>query len=191
MYMKKLESTDLRVRRTRKLLWEALMSLLGEPDRMFESITVGEICERAMVHRTTFYKHFEDKFHLLCSGFEELNEELAALDVEQRLKHPMQLLERLGHQRQFSAIMKSASDSDSVKSLIQRVGAGYMKNDLKELERRDGPFPVPVEIIAEFYASAITGLTAWWLDHGSGIPGETMDRYVGELLNPAIFHRQP
>ncbi|GAC1372692.1 MAG: hypothetical protein NVSMB44_40460 [Ktedonobacteraceae bacterium] len=46
------EQADLRVRRTHKLLWEALMALLSE--RALEAITVKDICDRAMVHRTTF-----------------------------------------------------------------------------------------------------------------------------------------
>ena len=41
------KQTDLRVRRTHKLLWEALMGLLCE--QTFEEITVKDICERAMV----------------------------------------------------------------------------------------------------------------------------------------------
>lgn len=190
MYMKSDGSTDLRVRRTRKLLWDALMALLGEDGRTFESLTVAEICERAMVHRTTFYKHFEDKYHLLCAGFEELNKELAAMDFEERMRRPMQLLEQFGHQRQFRTLMKSEQESASIKSLMQRVGSDFMKNELLALERKDGPFPVPAEIIAEFYAGAINGLAAWWVQHGGGIPAETMDFYIGQLLNPAIFNRQ-
>ena len=61
-----LEQTDLRVRRTHKLLWEALMTELSE--RTIEESTVSDICERAMVHRTTFYKHYEDKYALLEQG---------------------------------------------------------------------------------------------------------------------------
>ncbi len=61
-----LEQTDLRVRRTHKLLWEALMAELSE--RTIEEIAVSDICERAMVHRTTFYKHYEDKYTLLEQG---------------------------------------------------------------------------------------------------------------------------
>ncbi|MFD2327880.1 TetR/AcrR family transcriptional regulator [Cohnella sp. GCM10020058] len=190
MYMKTDGTTDLRVRRTRKLLWDALMALLGESGRTFESLTVAEICERAMVHRTTFYKHFEDKYHLLCAGFEELNKELTAMDFEERMRRPMQLLEQFGHQRQFRTIMKSEQESTSIKSLMQRIGSGFLKNDLLALERKDGPFPVPAEIIAEFYAGAINGVAAWWVQHGGHIPAETMDRYIGELLNPAIFNRQ-
>ena len=50
---------DLRVKRTYKMLKEAFTVLLSQ--RPFEQLTVQEICEKAMVRRTTFYQHFEDK----------------------------------------------------------------------------------------------------------------------------------
>ena len=70
------EQADLRVRRTHKLLWEALMAELSE--RAFEEITVKDICERAMVHRTTFYKHYEDKYALLEQGMRQMYDALVA-----------------------------------------------------------------------------------------------------------------
>jgi AcrR family transcriptional regulator len=60
---------DLRVRRTRKLLREALISLIGE--RNFDTITVGEIAARAMVSRAAFYRYYQDKYDLVEQIFEE------------------------------------------------------------------------------------------------------------------------
>lgn len=57
---------DLRVRRTRYLLQQALMDLLGT--QSFQSITVQAIAEQAMVNRATFYDHFADKYALLEYG---------------------------------------------------------------------------------------------------------------------------
>jgi AcrR family transcriptional regulator len=57
--------TDPRVIRTRKLLREALASLLA--DKNFESISVQDIAAEATVNRATFYAHFTDKFDLLDS----------------------------------------------------------------------------------------------------------------------------
>src|ERR1019366_1304954 len=72
------KQADLRVRRTHKLLWEALMALLAE--RAFEAITVKNICDRAMVHRTTFYKHYEDKYALLSQGVRQMYDVLLRVE---------------------------------------------------------------------------------------------------------------
>ncbi len=60
---------DPRVTRTRKLLRDALASLLAEKN--FESITVQDIAEQATVNRATFYAHFTDKFALLDTMIRE------------------------------------------------------------------------------------------------------------------------
>jgi AcrR family transcriptional regulator len=39
-------------------------------------ITVTDICERAMVHCTTFYKYCEDKYVLLEQGMRQMYDEL-------------------------------------------------------------------------------------------------------------------
>ncbi len=62
-------SSDLRVRRTQKLLREALIALIEE--RSFDAITVGEIAERAMVSRAAFYRYYQDKYDLVEKIFEE------------------------------------------------------------------------------------------------------------------------
>ena len=49
---------DLRQRKTRALLVKALAELMEE--RPFSELSVVDICSRAMVHRTTFYAHFND-----------------------------------------------------------------------------------------------------------------------------------
>lgn len=54
---------DLRIRRTRHLLQQAFTQLMTQ--KHFQSITVQEIADRAMVHRATFYDHFVDKYDLL------------------------------------------------------------------------------------------------------------------------------
>ena len=63
-------SGDLRVRRTQKLLCEALIALIEE--RSFDAITVGEIAERAMVSRAAFNRHYQDKYDLVEKIFEEM-----------------------------------------------------------------------------------------------------------------------
>ncbi|HEX3671269.1 MAG TPA: TetR/AcrR family transcriptional regulator [Candidatus Cybelea sp.] len=60
---------DPRVTRTRKLIRDALTTLLAE--KAFESITVQDVAERATVNRATFYAHYADKFALLDAMIRE------------------------------------------------------------------------------------------------------------------------
>ena len=64
---------DPRMRRTKKLLQEALSDLLAT--REFDTISVQDIAEAATINRATFYAHYVDKFALLecviASRFDE------------------------------------------------------------------------------------------------------------------------
>ncbi|HEY0753946.1 MAG TPA: TetR/AcrR family transcriptional regulator [Ktedonobacteraceae bacterium] len=66
---------DLRVRRTHHFLQKAMIELITE--KGFEAITVGDIAERAMVNRATFYRHYQDKYDLVAKIFEETADYLA------------------------------------------------------------------------------------------------------------------
>lgn len=70
------KKVDLRIEKTYLSLYNAFTSLLEE--KRFEDFTLNELCDRAMIRRTTFYKHFADKheyflFYLkeTCAGIRE------------------------------------------------------------------------------------------------------------------------
>ena len=73
--MQKLDGVeDLRVRRTRKLLTQALIE--GTVEKGFAALTVRDITRRAMVNRSTFYRHYLDKYDLLEQHLNEIYEVL-------------------------------------------------------------------------------------------------------------------
>lgn len=76
---------DPRVIRTRKLLQDALASLLREKD--FTAITVHDIAARATVNRATLYAHFDDKYALVEAVLTDTFRTL----VSQRLSFPAEL----------------------------------------------------------------------------------------------------
>ena len=61
---------DRRQRKTREAIFNAFIAILSKKD--FNSITVGEIIEKADIGRATFYAHFETKDFLLKELCEEL-----------------------------------------------------------------------------------------------------------------------
>ena len=56
---------DLRVRRTKKALFTAFITLVHE--KAIDEITVNELCETAGIRRATFYKHYSDKYDFLTA----------------------------------------------------------------------------------------------------------------------------
>lgn len=59
---------DLRVLKTQKAFMHAFTELLKT--KAFDRITVQDLCDRALVQRSTFYRHYKDKYHLLACATE-------------------------------------------------------------------------------------------------------------------------
>ena len=56
---------DLRVKRTKKALFSAFLTLIQE--KAIDELTVNELCDVAGIRRATFYKHYSDKYDFLTA----------------------------------------------------------------------------------------------------------------------------
>lgn len=182
---------DLRVRRTRRLLWEALLSLLDE--RAFDALTVDEICRRAMVHRTTFYKHYRDKNDLAVRGAESTLESLAdrlerSADetVEQAARgvvpeHVMVLLEHVAAEPAFYRLAFRGDPSLPFRPILEKLLARGAMGRFAVLTRDSGG-PVPDEVISVYGTGALLSVVSWWIAGGLRLPAETVAEYVTVLM---------
>ena len=182
------EQTDLRIRRTHKLLWEALMEELSE--RTIEEITVSDICERAMVHRTTFYKHYEDKYALLERGIRQMYDDLLA--GEEHLppnaysaEHPppyfIRLFEHVAQHQQFYRLMLCGEGIGRFQHLLKKYIAEMVSAKVRELPAANQHLAVSIDMHAHFIAGATLSLIAWWLEHDMPYTPHQMAQY---LLSP-------
>jgi AcrR family transcriptional regulator len=183
-----LAQTDLRVRRTHKLLWEALMAELSE--RTIEEITVSDICERAMVHRTTFYKHYEDKYALLEQGIRQMYDDLLAEEEHKppssySVEHPppyfIRLFEHAAQHQRFYKLMVCGEGIGRFQKLVKEYIAAVVSAKVHELPHANQQFAVPIDMHAHFVSGATLSLLAWWLEHDMPFTPHQMAQY---LLSP-------
>ncbi len=182
------EQVDLRVRRTRKLLWDALMAELSE--RAFDEITVKSVCERAMVHRTTFYKHFEDKYALLEDGMRQMYDALmadgdhlppSAYSVEHPPPYFIRLFEHAAQHPQFYRLMLCGEGTGRFQKLVKDYIADAASAKMRELSAAHGHLTVPLAMHAQYVAGAAISLLAWWLENNMPLTPQQMAQY---LLSP-------
>ena len=69
-----MKSNDLRVIKTKNALYNTLIELMK--DHAFEEIKVSDICTKALINRSTFYAHYNDKYELLITMVEDLKQAL-------------------------------------------------------------------------------------------------------------------
>lgn len=181
------KSLDLRIRKTHKLLCDSLISLMRE--KSFEEIKISEICERAMVHRTTFYKHFEDKYDLLKfwlnSVVNELQSKITPTDTPR--EHVKSLC---------TLILKHIKEDKSVflvgfRNMHQRIGLIYLQQTLSEhiakimdeSIKNGFEFIMPPKIICEFISSGLVSIGIWWFENNMEISIDKMIEYGTILIN--------
>jgi len=160
---------DPRVRRTHRMLRDALVSLILEKD--YASISIKEITNRAEVAYITFYRHFESLDQLLMEVLEEGLAELmnhietlarqsdtSALETEGRL-----IFEYVEQKADlFRILFKSQSVTRVRKKVVRNIAAIFQKSCLP-LARSNNA--VTVSITSNHIATSLLALIEWWLDN--------------------------
>lgn len=164
------QTSNLRVRRTRKLLREALVELVEE--RGFEAITVGELTERAMVSRAAFYRNYRDKFDLVEQIFDEAMSALLSAVAEIGREHPPEIwvtfFEHIAeYERLYRALLGSKGSPWFAHRM--RLSLAGLVNELGRVPHgpRASPHPAhafPDAFVPDLVSAMFVDAIAWWLE---------------------------
>lgn len=189
--------TDLRVRRTRKMIGEAFVSLVLE--RGFEKVTVEEISARAMVNRATFYRHYRDKWDLAERTADAMLDDLASRldpppkDVgEVSLEEPPRAwVDLFEHLRDNADLYRAVLGEKGFPMFSVRV-RGYLERLLRrryEAAGYDGRnLHAPEGVLLAFVIGAFLGTVGWWLENDAPHPPEEMALWLARLLVLGPYH---
>lgn len=83
---------DRRVTMTKRLLKDALTDILRTED--IYHVSIRELCQRADVNRTTFYKYYGNQFDLLADMENDLLEFLVST-IREHAAHPVKIIETI------------------------------------------------------------------------------------------------
>lgn len=136
--------------RTDKAIKQALIHLLKT--KSFEKITVQDILDETPVTRSTFYKHFHDKYEIV----ERMQDEYFATQMELRIlahKNPQQFASAiLTQSRQnnelLQALLKVHTEKVDIRQAMARQSAEYYLSTTPPTET--------TKIEAEIFSQAIT-----------------------------------
>ena len=164
---------DMRVRKTYKSLLDAFEELLKK--NRYENITISMLCDKAMMRRTTFYKHFDDKdsfFKFYMSQKRTELEEICganiqSLDISAYRVHMLDSLMTflIDNEMLVNNVMKSSQNSTLLESL-----ADFMTSDMKlMLQDQEGQASFLSGIDYEYLSAAMSGATIqtikqWWIN---------------------------
>ena len=118
-----------RVRLTKRLLRESLLSLLGE--KPVERITVKELCAAAQLNRSTFYNYYQDVQGLYAEMASELVDALLEYVREMGERSEEILRAMLGHirdrQEAFALLIYNGAHMDFTCPIQRRVLEGTIR----------------------------------------------------------------
>jgi AcrR family transcriptional regulator len=162
---------DLRVRRTRKLLRDALIALTGE--KGFAAVTVGDITARAMVNRATFYRHYQDKYDLIMAVIREVLAELGTpghdplgANWDEPLPAVLHLFEHMAEHAAFYRGMLSGDSFPLLERQIRAYVEQVMRQRLSQLGYAEARARLPYDLCIHAMVSTAIGMITWWLEHG-------------------------
>ena len=182
------EKKDLRVVRTKKFLYEGLVQLLKE--RPFEEIKVSDICECALINRSTFYAHYSDKYDLLDSFIKDIKLSLAKeleqnKNISNSREYYLEMLQIFLKHVESKKSFYSAIMVNNQNSVVTDLIYDTLNDDItRRLEDEEKIIykNVPSDIVAKFYLGAVFNIGVEWLKNTTKYNTVELIGYLKELI---------
>lgn len=176
---------DPRVKRTRRLLQDALLGLIRE--RSFDDVTVQDVTERAGLNRATFYLHYRDKDDLLT---QIMKEALDALEAQARRRESAaesahEAIEGwFKHAAAYPELYHLVLGRNDRASFVIQVRTHIEQLMTRGEEQRQGVrrSGIPAAMRLRFQASACLAVIGWWLEQRMPYTPAEMATWLWHLL---------
>jgi AcrR family transcriptional regulator len=167
------EIEDLRVRRTRKQLQQAFIELTVE--KGFAALTVRDITERAMVNRSTFYRHYLDKYDLLEQYMHEIHE------LTDETLGPLNLLKHIQQFADFYRVMLGAKGDPNFAQRFRQNTEKRFRSFFEQASTEPEPNGPPTDLRLSCIAYAGVGAIVWWLEQEQPFSPEQLAIWLGQI----------
>ncbi len=203
------DHVDLRVRRTHANLREALIDLIEE--KGFDAVTVADIAERAMVNRTTFYRHYPDKYALVTGIFEEavnqifreigplpanlegllsseseFDAEAVQSYIDSQLAAWSRFFEHVARHARLYRVMLGKRGSSWFAIQMRDYFAQAIRNRARILSASglrptNDPNAAPAEFVIISLAHWFVGMLTWWIENGMTSSPQQMTLWIARF----------
>ncbi|MBQ7677818.1 MAG: TetR/AcrR family transcriptional regulator [Lachnospiraceae bacterium] len=181
--------TDVRTIKTRRSLIIALFALLER--KPWAKVSIKDICKEAMVSRSTFYAHFEDKYALLEYTMKEMGEVVLRDLLETDMRTMLQ--KRFSQMKDNERIVKNMLLAEPEQDLLALIYRHFQNVTHRYLEEIGASVEEDVVRIAVgFYGAGVGSTIVGWFVNGQDIPVDTMVDLLCRVLEPAeqIFKKE-
>lgn len=187
-----MKKTDLRVKRTNKMIIEAFIHLVEKSG--FEQVTVQDIADEAMINRATFYAHYKDKQDLYETIFDyALTAFTSVLNPAELVKGNLikvkhielmmtKIYRNIQENRKFYLTIMDGSANEILRKKIADILNEQYADIFNRLKITENDIEVPMDFIIEYMTSIFIGTLHWWLTTDSQMTPEHLAKLVIKLV---------
>jgi AcrR family transcriptional regulator len=180
----KINTSDRRVKRTKKLLRDSLFSLLQT--KSINEITITELTEVADINRATFYFYYTDIFDMLDQIQNEAYEmfEIVLQGTEEHINSPEAFAKYIEN------ILLFCKENPSIARFVitREYNNNKVLKKIKRLLAKNVPVAKetyaqddPRRFILNFALNSLTGTVVDWMDDGMIIPPDVMADFIANM----------
>lgn len=182
-----MEKNDLRVIKTKNILYSTLLELMKE--KQFEEIKVSDICSHALINRSTFYSHYNDKYELLEEYINTLKDSLIGelsknKNINNTKQYYIELIKlffnHIDEKRNIYISAMINNRNSITMDIIYDVLNHEVTKRLNDIEFKNKT--IPVEIISKFYLGAVFNVGIEWLKNENKYSKEDLVNYLDKLI---------
>lgn len=182
-----MDKTDLRIIKTKRALFDALINLMK--NKSFEEIKVSDICTEALVNRSTFYAHYNDKYELLMDYINTLKTSLIdALSKNSNIHNTKAyymelikiLLDHIDERKDIYYSILINNRNSIVLDILLDVVSKDLKTHIQEENVKIGS--IPSDVISRFYLGAVVSIGLEWLNNSTKYTKEELLTFIDTLI---------
>jgi AcrR family transcriptional regulator len=174
--------------KTLEAIRDALIQLMEE--KGFEAITIKDITAKARINRSTFYAHYQDKYHCLSSHESEFMEGI--MDIARRhaairktvgdsLPIAIDIFQYFYRNRDFLKVLLSPKGDPVFQSRLKQAMWDQLYERTAASRTRPNRTPISPEHVASYISGAHLSVIQYWLNNGCRESPEDMAKVLSLL----------
>lgn len=180
---------DLRIIKTKESLCRALETLLEKDD--IAEVSIADICNKADVNRSTFYKHFTSKYDFISFYISTIMSRIADIfrtDVFTSNSDNFHIETAIWEIQKYESIISNLLSNKKSTAPIAMVYGNMVDYFLESFQNI--PFAFPGEnpdmvMWSQFYAGGIMTVILSWLSNGD-MNAHTKSRMLSDFLSSLL-----
>lgn len=182
---------DLRILKTKNTLYQTLENLMR--NKTFEEIKVSDICSEALINRSTFYSHYNDKYELLAEYINSLKDSLTIelqknTSIRNTKEYYLEMIKLLlNHieekKNTYLGIMINNKNSVMMDILYDVID----KTLTEQISEDNHNSKVPTGVISKFYIGGVLNVCTEWLKNSNKYSKQEIIDFLDMLIPDNLY----